>query len=136
MKKNRNTNRALKLLSYLKKKRKIDDQMPTLIETIDCIPSYISYSYRDFSKYGKLGKVEVKKLKTSQYYISSKILEKKIKNEWEYDDPEIPYIIVHKGEYYLEDGNHRANKSKILRKKYMKALILRFDSNGKMIISA
>lgn len=57
--------------------------------------------------------IEISKLKTLQPFV----LESGIVNYKRFDGTDTPYVVQHKGNYYLMDGNHRVAREKLKGKK-------------------
>ena len=122
----RSSDRAINLLRYIHGRQDVADegdpyQMRNLIPSAYERPQV---SYNDFLYSRNIEKVPVKNIVSGQHLVSRKVIEGKINGTIKDHDPEIPYIIHHKGKHILIDGNHRVNKALLTGESHIEANVI------------
>ena len=135
----RDRQRATKLLNHVYKKQrfnKVDN--PLRKGFSDDYHTVIPWTYHDKSNF-KVGNdyirspsfknkplvdVPVGHLVTAQERVSRSVVSKKIHGKFPDHDPEHPQVVHYQGKYHIWDGNHRANKARLMDKKTIKAQVV------------
>lgn len=136
----RSPERAAKLLDRVRKPF-AGDQIDNIIKK----PKVTLHDYENGAKYkgkrvqnwhpliakdGKLEEIPLGAIRSSQPTVSKDVLLAKLNNTWSKpDQPRHPYVIHHRGEYHMFDGNHQTGKARLLGKKTIKARVLRADDD-------
>lgn len=122
----RNQKRALKLLDHLyydkgKGLGGSDAQMHNIIPLVDKRPHV---ELRDFEYNSKRKSIPVSTLVTGQEHVSAEVVGKKIRGTWKHHDPDVPWVVHHKGTHYLIDGNHRGVQARLEGSTHMTADVI------------
>ena len=151
--------RAQKLLNYVARKQnaptspysstsqtKTDTQLTNLVPNINDMNLIFRHpdnpkqkvSYDTAQEEGKLKKVPIRKIVTSQETIQKEVVAKKIQGKWKGHYPEHP-LMAHidspghplHDHYYLFDGNHRVNAAKLQGKTHITGRVMKVNLQRK-----
>lgn len=73
-------------------------------------------------------KVPLNKVVSNQESVSRSVVSKKIQGKWPDHNPDIPYYILHNGQYHIFDGNHQSNRERYRGRKHILAKVVVADS--------
>ena len=132
MRRARSQARAIKLLNYIHKRynNNMSDQIKNLVPVNDDYYDFLKKNRtisQNMFKRSKFKRVPLNKIVTMQYEVNKEVVIKKIRRTWKWDWPKNVHLIHYNGTYYLDDGNHRVNKAKLLGHKTIKAKVVYAD---------